>query len=164
MDANGRPSVILLKSPNSRYDEKLAGAAGIKPGYLVMENAAGEAIVHATAGGYAAPMFVTEELQVLRGLTKDDAYTEDEPLSLRHFLPGDMIQAMLKDGENIAYGDALMSGGNGQLIKYAADTEALDGNAGTLTVAPNHVLAYAEETYDASGVGDLTRLLKVRIA
>lgn len=164
MDANGRPSTILLKSPNSRYDEKKAGAAGIKPGYLVKANADDEAIVHSTAGGYAAPMFVTEELQVLVGKTKDDVYTEDEPLSLRHFLPGDMIQAWLKDGENVTRGDALMSGGNGQLVKYVADTEAVSGNAETLTIAPNHVIAYAEETYDASGVGDLTRLLKVRIA
>lgn len=146
MDANGRPSVILLKpSEGTRYEEARAGGA-IKPGHLIMKQSNGTVVVHGTAAGAAALLVATEELRVLEGKTKDDAYASGDLVSFRPLLPGDEVQMHLEDGHNIAVGARLESAGDGTLQP----------------VSGNFALFEAVEAIDTSGGSVATAWIKVR--
>lgn len=140
--ANGRPSVVLLKSPYSRYEEGRAGGT-VKPGHLVdFTSTAGQLVVHATAAGTnVRPRFATEELHVLIGKTIADSYASGDLFSYREFNEGDKIQAWIKTGVNAARGAKLESAGDGQLQALttgkavAQADEAVDATAGAKQIS-----------------------------
>jgi len=116
MDANGRPSTIVLKAnEGTRYEEARAGGA-ISPGHIGILNSDGEIVVHATAAGIVPGMLVvTEELNVLQGLTKDDAYASGDLVSYRPASKGDEYLLKLEASHAITTGDQLESAGDGTL-------------------------------------------------
>ncbi len=113
MDANGNPSKIYLVKSQDRFEEGTATVA-VRPGMLV-QNAAeeGELKPHVTAGGPAIPQFALEDS--LQGNGIDVLY----PIGARVFTaiaaPGDVMYALLADGENVVRTDYLTSAGNGAL-------------------------------------------------
>lgn len=126
---------------NFRHEEYLT-AAGITPGHLVqMYNAAGTAKVrvHPTAGGRCEAMFACED--ALRGETIDDAYVSGDLVPVAIAEKGAVVQAYLKDGENVVIGDELVSAGDGTLIKSSSLA-----SSGLLL----QVVAYAVEALDLS--------------
>lgn len=101
--------------------QKEATASGITtPGHLVQRDSAGKVKPHASAGQPVAAMFAIED--ELQGNTIDDNYAVGALVQYKMFLPGDEVWAFLKDGESVAIGDKLQSGGDGTLIKYVADS------------------------------------------
>lgn len=146
MDANGRPSVIILKmNEGTRYEE--ARAAGtIKPGHLIMKDANDAVVVHATAAGKTAKLVATEEIHVLEGKTKDDAYAATDLVSYRPVSPGDELQMWLEDGHTVAIGDQLESAGDGTLQP----------------VTGNFPLFEAREAVDTAGGAAAAAWIKVR--
>lgn len=139
MQADGRASVILLKSPYSRYEEGVVAAGQtIKPGNLVDIDSTGKIINHAgAAGANVARRFATEELLIYEGKTIADSYAAGALVSYREFLPGDEIQVWLEAGLNAAIDDKLESAGDGSLQAVttgkglAQCIEAVDATAAT---------------------------------
>ena len=131
---------ILLKGDPLRKEGKAGGT--ITPGHLIKnDSTAGNVSVHATSGQTAAAMFAIENS--LQGDEIGDNYSADDRVQYVHARPGDEIYAWLKDGENASAGDYLQSGGNGDLIVYAASS------AGAVEY-PNSVVAQALEAVDLS--------------
>lgn len=111
-------STIHGKGP-FRYEEAIAGAAGIYPGMLLKLNSSGEVVVHATAGGYAEAAFAQEDV-LNEGHDVLTVYEDDALVG--YLLPskGSTVNALIADGEDIAIGDQLCSDGLGYLVKVVA--------------------------------------------
>ncbi len=143
---------ILLKGNYGRREEAVAGAAGLYPGMLVKLNSSGQVVVHDDEGGFAERCFVLED--VLQGKTKSDVYTINDIVSLHLALPGDEVQGLIEDGQNISVGDQLISAGNGKL-KAASGLESGE----TL----EQVIAIATADCDLTGSGTTDTLSPVRV-
>jgi len=120
MSVKSGPRKIILSSLYARREEGVAGAA-IRPGSLVSitgeTNKRKDVVVHATAKGFAPALFASHD--EYQGKTIDNAYAQGDVVFMIHALPGDEINALLKDNENIAFGDFLESAGAlGELQKY----------------------------------------------
>jgi hypothetical protein len=143
---------IHLTGEYFRREEDTA-AATIKPGYLLEKTSAGKVQAHSMEGGWAERAFAIED--ALQGDTTSDSYSADDEVSYNLEQPGNVVQAWLKAGENVSKGDALISAGDGTLIK--------NGSEGSSTTV-RQIIAYAEEALDLSDSGDTATLMDVRVA
>ena len=150
---------VVIKKWSDVIEEFVASAA-ITPGHLVefVASSTGEIKAHATAGGNALPMFALED--ELQGKGINDAYAHEDPVQC--WIPGrgDVVNALLKDGEHVEIGDWLESAGDGTLQKHVEDSAGV----GTLSLqivgaSTEHVdLSGSVGTHPASGLR-----IKVRI-
>lgn len=124
---------IKLKS-YANVQEEMVAAAALFPGHLIEENTNGKVQKHDSAAGVALAMFAIED--ALQGKEISEAYAIDDVV--RAWIPqrGDIVNAVLADGENVSVGDFLESAGDGALQSVTVDsaivaqaTEALDLSA-----------------------------------
>lgn len=114
---------------------EFAASAAITPGHLVELLNTNKVQKHATPGGNAVPkMFALED--ELQGKEIDDDYSTDDRVQVWVCQPGEVVYALLKDGENAAIGAALESAGDGTLQVAASES------AGAF---PEHVVGIALE-------------------
>lgn len=139
------PKTIKLKRYNEIEMERVANAA-ITPGMLVELMSTNKVRKHATAGGNITPaMFALED--ELQGRTIDTDYAAAELVKLGIFRPGDVVYAILADGQSVAVGDPLESAGNGYLQKHVTDAADSDD---AISVLPKQIVAIAMEAVDTS--------------
>jgi hypothetical protein len=132
---------VKLKKYQDINIERLAVAA-ITPGHLVELTSANKVQKHATASGNATPkMFALED--ELQGKEIDDAYSTDNPVQVWVCQPGEVVYALLKNGETATVGMPLESAGDGTLQPYVADS--------TGVYYPNQIVGIAFEALDLSG-------------
>lgn len=112
-------NTIKVKKYSNVIEEFVANAA-ITPGMLVEVMSTGKLRKHATALGNAFPMFALED--ELQGKGINDNYAAGDQVQV--WIPGrgDIVNALLRDEENIAIGDFLESDGEGKLRKYVAES------------------------------------------
>jgi hypothetical protein len=120
-----------------RYDEALAGEAGIYPGMLLELNSDAEVIKHDDEGGRAERMFAQED--ALQGKTVATVYTSGAIVGYILPVPGAEVNALIQGGQNISIGDELISAGDGTL-KAASDVSS----------SVDEVIAVAMEAFDDS--------------
>lgn len=146
---------IALKGAGVR-SEALANA-GITPGMLVELLSTGKIQKHGTAGGSGVEKAFALEDE-LQGKEITDAYTTNTLVQYAIFSPGDVVNALLADGENAAIGSKLESNGDGKLRVVDADT-----SAGTIKV--QSIVGVALEAVDMTGSAgeDPTGRIAVRI-
>lgn len=153
---------IQIKGTNYRYEEDRAFAT-ITPGDLIeFINDAGVKKVrrHATEGGPAERAFAVEsplQGQTAFGIesrTIDTDYAAGELVSYHLVLPGHVVRAHLKAGENVAIGALLHSAGDGSLIATGSMATA------SSTEQP---VAKAEEALDLSASGAVKSRINVRV-
>lgn len=130
---------IQLKG-DFRHDEHDAADATIKPGMLLQLNSAGRVIKHPTAGGRHQKMFAN--LDGLQGNTRITAYTALNPVMIILPVSGSVVNARLRDGQDISIGDELVSNGDGTLV-VALNMNSYD--------ELQEVVGYAMEAVDLSG-------------
>jgi len=135
------------------YEEYKAASALIYPGFLLMLDSNGEVVPHDTQGGQAEAMFALED--ALQGENRDHIYADDSLVACILPNKGSVIYAMIKDGEDIAIGDKLMSNGDGTLVE-AASVGSGDAN-------DEVVIAYAMEAKDLTNSAVANGLALVRI-
>lgn len=145
-------NVIVLKDSAGSRKEEMVAAAAITPGHLVYENTSGLAAVHATEGGYAERLFAEED--ALQGRTIDDDYAASDQVFLHVAMPGDVIYAWLKAGENVSIGANLVSAGDGTLID--------EGSVGS-GVTVKQIVGKAVEAKDLSASGAVASRIAIRI-
>ena len=119
--------------------EEYTAAAAITPGMLLELTSASKVQKHSTAGGNMIPMFALED--ELQGNGIDDAYAADDQVQVWVAGRGDMVYALLKDGEDVSVGDYLESAGDGYLKKHTTGTAANS----------NAIVGQALEALDLSG-------------
>ena len=87
---------------------------------------------------------------------RDSLITEQ----VQYWIPGrgDIVYALLEDGQNVVIGDFLESSGSGTLQKHVDETESWDNAsaAGSITVPPNCIVGIALEAVNLSGSANLT--------
>lgn len=110
---------IRVKDYLKVVDEKVA-AGTITPGMLVELTSADKVQAHSTEAGVAEKMFAYEDEH--QGNTISDDYSAADYVQL--WLPqrGDVVYALLADGEDAGIGDFLVSDGAGKL--RVVDTSA----------------------------------------
>ena len=141
-------NTIKVKNYSDVFEE-LVAAAAITPGMLVEINSNGKVQAHSTAGGNAAPMFAIEvELQG-NGISDDFAAVD----RVQVWSPGrgDMVYAMLADGENVSIGDYLESDGNGKLQAHSPASEGVEYPLGPVAIAREAVDMSGSSAADPSG-------------
>ena len=139
MDKN----TIKIKKYSDVIEEFAAGGA-ITPGHLIAVNSAGAVVVHATAGGNVLPMFALED--ELQGKGIDDAYASGDQVQCWIPYRGDIVYALLEDGQSVAIGDFLGSTGSGTLQVLTEES------AGPVEV----IVGVATEAVDLSASANLS--------
>ena len=131
-------NTIIIKGTGVRC-ERVANAA-ITPGHLVELMSTDKVRVHATAGGVAQSAFAVED--ELQGRDIDTAYAADAKVQFNVFRKGDVVNALISNGEDIDIGDKLVSAGDGTLKEATADSSAVE--------TEEYVVAIAVEACDMS--------------
>lgn len=113
---------------NSLYGKRFTAivSGALLPGLLCQRTsaAADTCAVHTTAGSTGSRIFLIEN--ELEGKGIDTALVSDRQAQFIVALPGDLINARIADGEDIAKGDKLTSNGDGTLKKLTNEaTETL---------------------------------------
>lgn len=144
---------IKIKNYSDIMEEYEAHAA-ITPGHLVFLNSDDEVAVHAVQTGPVLPMFACEDELQGKGIT--NAYAAGDQVQVWVPGRGDIVNALLADGENVAIGDMLISHGDGTLEKY-------DGGSAGTAEWPNCIVGVAIEAVDMTVSNDPDGRIKVRI-
>ena len=137
-------NTIKIKNYSDIMEEYVAAAA-ITPGMFVELASATTVQAHSSAGGNCLPMIAVED--ELQGKEITEAYAA--AAQVQCWLPGrgDIVYAMLKNGENVVVGDFVESAGDGYVQKYVADSAGSDSD---ITVYPNQIMGLAIEAVDMS--------------
>ncbi len=104
-------NTILLKCDGHR--EEYPASAALKPGHLVIVEAAGTVAKHATVGGRVPFIIACED--ALQGKTIDDSFAANDIVPTVVCKKGDIVQVRLQSGQSATRGDELISGGDGTL-------------------------------------------------
>jgi hypothetical protein len=135
--------------------EEKAAVAAITPGMLIEITSADKYQVHSTSGGNAITCFALEDQN--QGNDIDDVYAADDQVLGWYPQRGEMIEALLADGENIVIGDKLDSNGDGYLKKHVEDDS---GNIQTQAIVAE--AAQALDMSDSSGGDPSSQRITVR--
>jgi hypothetical protein len=111
---------IIVKKYLDIINEYVANAA-ITPGMLVELMSTGKIRKHATASGNAEKTFAIED--ALQGKGVDDHYAADDIVRVWSAVPGEVVYAIIADGQTIGIGDKLVSDGLGCLTKCLDDSD-----------------------------------------
>lgn len=150
---------IILKGRGIRK-ERIANAA-ITPGHLVELMTTNKLRVHATAGGNCQKAFAVEN--DLIGGTIDTAYATNAQVQYEVMERGSEVNAILKNGENVAIGDFLESAGNGELQKHVADVDLNHPGSADFTVYTNQIVAVALQAVNMSGSSDADPSNRIKV-
>ena len=138
-------NTIKVKKYSDVIEEMVASAA-ITPGMLLIIENTGTVKAHNQVDKDVFPIFALED--ELQGKGIDDAYAANDPVQCWIPYRGDIVNAILADGQKVAIGDALTSDGEGRLKKHVTDTGS---SAVPWTVYPEQIVGYAAEALDLSG-------------
>ena len=106
-------------------NKELLSAGVITPGHLLVRDASGTVVVHATAGGRAEPIFAREDDLQGNDLTVD--YASGDRIQMLVFPPGGEVNALVAaSAPAITVGDFLESAGDGTL-RVPVDVADLTG-------------------------------------
>lgn len=145
---------VRREGPPARFEAK--ANAALSPGHLIEILSTGKVQKHGTEGGACEKAFALENENYGKGI--ETAYATDEQVVYEIFKPGDVVLAIIADGENVSIGSKLESKGAGTLKVVAADTSAG-------TVKPSSIVGVALEAVNMSGSAgaDPSPYCKVRI-
>lgn len=149
--------------------EEYKAAAALTPGMLLELTSSGTVRKHASANTFAFPMFALED--ELQGKSIDQDYAANDQVQCWIPYRGDIVYAIIADGQNITVGDPLVSNGLGFLRK-SLDTynswESVDAgmdisNRVVIGVALESLDLSTAEGSDSSALGDKYPRIKVRV-
>lgn len=134
----------IKKTNYSKVNLELTVRAGqtIQPGMLVQLHTDGTVFPHDNASENALPMFAVED--ELQGKSIDETYSAGDPCQVWVPQRGDIVYAILANGNDAAIGDFLESDGNGRLQKLAAPSSIPD-------IQTQRIIGQAIEAVDTSG-------------
>lgn len=110
--AKAKSDAVLLKGEPNVIQREAAGT--ILPGHLLTLGSGDTVVVHAGVAGAQQRLFALD--QPFMGDDLDHAYLTGEAVQIHMARPGDVVNAILADGQNAAIGDHLWSGAGGELV------------------------------------------------
>jgi hypothetical protein len=119
-------NTILLRGDQHRWhEEKYANDASVKPGYMIELRSDDKVQAHSTRGGKTQRWFAKEDYirgGVREGTLQDGSsyYAAGDLVLIHRAQPGDLMNAVLKVGENVSEGDWAISYGDGTVAKAAS--------------------------------------------
>lgn len=113
-------NTIKIKTYSNNIEELKATAVAITPGMLVERTSANLVQAHSSAGGKVIPMFATEDDLQGNGITDNYAVSTQVQCIIPY--RGDVIYALLANGETAVIGSYLVSNGDGYLQVYATES------------------------------------------
>lgn len=139
-------NTIKVKKYSDVIEEYVASAA-VYPGMLLKLESTGKVKAHDAADQDAFPIFALED--ELQGKGIDDAFAANDRIQCWIPNRGDMVYAILADGQKVAIGDNVTSDGNGRLKKHVTDIGA--SGAALVPVYPLQIVGQAVEALDLTG-------------
>lgn len=133
--AHNRVDIDILHP--ERRQERVAASAAV-PGMLVKMDANKKFTVHSTEYGKGELLVVGVDSFRGKDLS-DTSYAIGDRMFVHSVDRGDLFLALIKDGQNIAAGDQLVSKGDGTFRKVNATTD--------------HVFAIADDSLDLTAAG-----------
>ena len=133
---------ILIKGDPVYNELAMTSGEAMLPGHLVERISAGTLSKHSGAGLTSTRAFALENENDGGGI--DDAYANGETVKFATCRPGDVVNAILADGETVAIGEYLESNGDGTLREVDAD-------AATAQDERNSLVGIALEAQSPSG-------------
>ena len=121
--------------------QEYTAQAAITPGHLIELRSDGKVQAHSTAGGNAQTRFAFEN--DLAGKEIGDAYAAGDKVQANTYRKGDVVLAILKDGETAVIGSLLESAGDGTLQVHVPDS-------GSVTEQNNQIVGEARTAVDMS--------------
>jgi len=145
---------IIVKSYTKIQEEYTATAVAITPGMLLELTSAGLVQAHSGAAADVLPMFALEDELQGRGIATNYGVST----KVQVWIPrrGDIVYALLADGQTTGIGSFLESNGAGALNVYAAD-EPSDQQY------PANIVGQALEAVDLSDSANLTALGRILV-
>jgi hypothetical protein len=141
-------NTIKINNHSDNFEEYVADAA-LYPGMLLELNTDNEVKKHATAGGnVGSKMFALED--TFQGNGIDDAYAAGDRVRVWFPSPGDIVLAILADGQDVAEGDILESNGNGYLQKITPEEVSASGQDTAFAIYHASIVGVSLEEMDAS--------------
>lgn len=135
------------------------------PGSLLALNSVNEVAKHASAGGnVGSKLFALED--ELQGKGVDNAYAAGDRVQVWVATPGEVVLAILADGQSVNIGDFLESNGAGYLRAHVADQGSQDSiyQEAIVGVSLEDMDASADSSGQDMGVGyGANKRIKVRI-
>lgn len=120
-------------------------AAAITPGMLLQLNSTNKVQAHASSSGSVTPpMFALEDELQGKGIT--DNYASGDRVQVWVAQRGEVVNALLTDGENVSIGDKLASSGTGFLKKHDNDSIHLEEIVGIALEAINRSSSSGADT------------------
>jgi len=140
-------NTIMVRGNGVR--EEATGDGAVTPGQLLERTSADAVKRHATAGGNAQKYFAIED--VLQGNPISTDYATTELVQFTIAQRGDLIYALLKNGEDVDKGDPLESASSGDMQAHAVDAT---GSAEATTIYSDQIVGWAREALDMSDSSD----------
>lgn len=135
-----------------KHIEEFEAAATIIPGMLIEMTSAEKVQAHSSGGQNIAPiMFAVED--DLQGNGIDDSYTSGNKAQCWIPQRGDIVYAIVADGQDIDKGDLLESNGDGYLTEHAADVAEGGSSAEAVadtTIYTQQIVGMAMENVDTN--------------
>lgn len=139
-------NTIKIKKYSDVVEEYPADAT-IYPGSLIEINTEAEVKVHATAGGNVLPMFALEDELQGRGI--DTPYAAGDKVQCWIPNRGDVVLAILADGQSCVEGDFLESNGTGYLQVHTPEEVSASYINTEFSIYHNQIVGIALEEMDA---------------
>lgn len=147
------PDKVLLKGAPNRFQRDAGGT--ITPGQLVQIGTNNRVTRHSAAGGQHYRWFAVERDYM--GDEMDVNYLVNEAVEIQSARPGEVINALLKDGETAVIGSRLVSAGDGDVAVDATSSIA-DQDQTIVGIALT-----ALDLSDSSGADPTSRRIQVLI-
>ena len=128
--------------------EEYEAVAALYPGHLLELTTAGKVQKHSDASGEVVAAFALED--ELQGNGIDDAYAAADKVQVWYPTKGEVVNAVLADGENASIGSLLVSNGDGTLAVYT-EPDSFDVHAPLMVVGQ---AIEAVDLSDSSGAED----------
>jgi hypothetical protein len=151
-------NTIKIKKYSDIIEEYKSTAVEITPGMFLELASATTVQAHSGAGENILQMVALED--ELQGKEIDDNYAVSTRIQC--WIPGrgDIVYALLKDGEKIAVGDFVESDGAGYVQKYAVD---IDSESDVTTIYSNQIIGQAIEAVDMSEASSIDPSDRIQI-
>jgi hypothetical protein len=133
-------TIKLQAGPSTKYEERAAAVATIKPGHLIKPNGATVNQCILNAADNTVCEVAMED--VLQGKTLTEAYAIGDTVFTMQPQPGDVFQARVA-AATYTEGQLLKAGANGQLIAVAAATDRVIARAEPLDANDRPVVSIA---------------------
>lgn len=150
--AASAPGKVLLRGEPFAFEREAAGV--ITPGNLIALGSGNTVTREGTGGGWCGWIAVEN---ALAGDDLDHNYASGEVVQIHHCRPGDVVYALLADGQNAAIGDRLQPAASGELSEISGDSAAiLEGQFVAIALE-------ALDLSDSSGADPASRRIQVLI-